>query len=881
MLEMIAAPSSAIRPLAPLPVVQMAKWPPDDGDVARGGGGGGGYPGGIGDPGGGDFKKGKVKPFVALGLVALLAAGGALFLGVNTQLDKEQMTPEKVAQLTTQTLMMSKADQLPQWEKWAKDPDANARLKQEALKQLAWAKDPAGVDFAIAALTSPDQKVRAQAAIALVEYGLPAGEKAKAPLLVALKEAQPESKPQIAWALVELGEPEAFDEVMGLYRQGHLSQVKRLDGANAFDPYKITKLVSLDKLAELHTDASPSVRQLVATVLSRNPSPKYTDALIALVNDKDRDIAAQAAPGLGKIGDARARKPLLDQLQGANVEEKKVFLEALRNGIGTSGLVLALQSVSTETPTKEWHQTRQIFTMIHDLADPKGGDALAAYLGQRGNHIHWQVEAAFALAEIGDLRAVPTLAARLRMDEQKIYGDDSDYEIMLKRDNKERVTAARMIADLATIYPDKHAQIREQSEDAVLFWIREMVSPHANGLRALATMESKKVIPSLRAWANPKKALPLEGQQPPMPEEWVVAQSALRYAGLMKDEPTWPVLINSLTRRPEKADATMESLMSGGMAILGMSLRAIGWGAADGFSEWGDHRAFQPLVKYIEDPKENEQSRLEACAALAWVAKDEDFVTVAEKIKQYSGNSPQDQVRQACFLETLITRPIAGTSDALIGLLVPESSFPVRHAVARAIGKAGIEPNVETMLFEKLKDERLMNDAALALMLGGTPDVAARALAALAGKPKEVVDELQELWYNSFGYWSHLDLNEGHIFRWVENAQAASRIELGGAAQTWVAEQLRRQFKNLQYDNGPHSFTRLVLRNRLLQMARGEDAAVRQGAVNTLLFMQEQGALLALRDEKGPVGALAADAYHRLLNPVVVLGARDFKSEEK
>ena len=882
MLEMNAASSSVIRPpLAPLPLVQMAKWPPDDGDVARGGGGGMGYPGGIGDPGGGDFKKGKVKPFVALGLVALLAVGGALFLGVNTQLDKEQMTPEKVAQLTTQTLMMSKADQLPQWEKWAKDPDANPRLKQEALKQLAWAKDPAGVDMAIAALTSPDQKVRAQAATALVEYGLPAAEKAKAPLLASLKEAQPESKPQIAWALVELGEPEAFDEVMGLYRQGHLSQVQRLDGATAFDPYKITKLVSLDKLAELHTDASPAVRQLVATVLSRNPSPKYTDALIALVNDKDRDIAAQAAPGLGKIGDARARKPLLDQLQGANVEEKKVFLEALRNGIGTSGLVLALQSVSTETATKEWHQTRQIFTMIHDLADPKGGDALAAYLGQRGNHIHWQVEAAFALAEIGDLRAVPTLAARLRMDEQKIYGDDSDYEIMLKRDNKERVIAARMIADLAQIYPDKHAQIREQSEDAVLFWIREMVSPHANGLRALATMESKKVLPSLRAWANPRKALPLEGQQPPMPEEWVVAQSALRYAGMMKDEPTWPVLLNSLTRRPEKADATMESLMSGGMAILGMSLRAIGWGASDGFSEWGDHRAFQPLVKYIEDPKENEQSRLEACAALAWVAKDEDFVTVAEKIKQYGGNSPQDQVRQACFLETLITRPIAGTSDALIGLLTPESSFPVRHAVARAIGKAGIEPNVETMLFEKLKDERLMNDAALALMLGGTPDVAARALAALAGKPKEVVDELQELWYNSFGYWSHLDLNEGHIFRWVENAQAASRIELGGAAQTWVAEQLRRQFKNLQYDNGPHSFTRLVLRNRLLQMARSEDAAVRQGAVNALLFMQEQGMLLALRDEKGPVGQLASDAYHRLLNPVTVIGARDFKSEDK
>ena len=72
-----------------------------------------------------------------------------------------------------------------------------------------------------------------------------------------------------------------------------------------------------------------------------------------------------------------------------------------------------------------------------------------------------------------------------------------------------------------------------------------------------------------------------------------------------------------------------------------------------------------------------------------------------------------------------------------------------------------------------------------------------------------------------------------------------------------------------------------MLRHRLLQMARGQDAAVRQGAINTLLFMQEQGALLALRDEQGPVGALAAEAYHRLKNPVIVIGARDFKSEEQ
>jgi HEAT repeat protein len=866
--------AATIRP----PLVHMAKWPPDDGGM--GAPAGGGFPGAGGfDPGDQNFKKGKIKPLIALLLVGIVAAGGALFLGVNAQLDKEELTPEKVAKLTTQTLMLTRAEQLPKWESWASDPEGNSQLKEEALKQLAWARDPRGVDAAIAALASPEEKLRAQAAIALSEYGLPDAEKARGPLLAALKEAKPESKPQIAWALVELHEPEAFDEAMNLYRLGHLSQVKRLDGATAFNPYKIVELVSLDKFAELHTDESPSVRQLVATVLSRNPSPKYTDALIALVNDKDRDIAAQAAPGLGKIGDERARKPLLEQLHGLNVEDKKVFLDALRDGVGASGLVLALGSVSDENATKTWHQTQQLFRMIRDLADPKGGDALAGYLAQRGNHIHWQVEAAFALAEIGDVRGVPTLAARLRMDEQKIYSDDTDYEMMLKRDNKERVIAARMLADLAVIHPDKHERLRDEAEDALMFWINEMVSPHANGLRALATMESKRVIAPLRAWANPKKPLPLEGQQPPMPEEWVVAQSAMRYAGMMKDKPTWPVLVAALKKRPEKADATMESLMAGGMAILGMSLRAIGVGAAHGFAEWGDHKAFNPLMDYIEEPKNNEQSRMEACSALAWVAADDDFVTIAEKIKKYSGPDPKDQVRQTCLLEALITRPIAGTSDALIGLLVPESGLPVRHAVARAIGKAGIEPNVEAQLFEKLKDDQLVNDAALALMLGGSPDTAARALAGLAGQPKETVDELQELWHGSFGYWSHRDLDEGHIFRYVQNAEAASRIEFDKVPQGWVAEQLRRQFKNLQYDNGPHSFTRVVLRHRLLAMALGDDAAVRTGAINTLRFMQEQGALLALRDEQGEVGKLAQEAYHRLQNPMLVLGAKDFKTE--
>jgi hypothetical protein len=500
------------------------------------------------------------------------------------------------------------------------------------------------------------------------------------------------------------------------------------------------------------------------------------------------------------------------------------------------------------------------------LNDPRGGDYLLKFIETKP-HIHWQTRAALSMAKIGDIRAVPTLAKRLRMDPLKIYSDDNDWEMLLKRDDKERVMAARMIADLAVLHPDKKAQIREQAEAAVAFWIKEMPSPHANGLRALSAMESEAELDQLRDWANPEAELPREGQQPPMPEEWVIAQSALRYVGWMQDQKSWKVLEDALKARPDHIDVTMDSLLQGGLAILGMTLRALGVGASQGFSEWGDPKAFKLLLEYVEEVKENEQSRMEACAALAWTAKPEDMITVAEKIKEYDGPEKSQQFIRTCLLETLITRPVPGTSPALLQLMTPDAALETRHQLARAIGKAGINESLQGKLFEMMKNEALVNDAALALLLGGSPTVAARAVAMYADKEKSTLEELQDLWYRSFGYWSTDDLEKGHIFRWVENAKAVSRVEIRQTPQEWARVLLMRQFDSLQFDNGPHSFTRVVLRYRLWQMANGDDKAKREGAINTLKFMKEQGVLLALREEKGETGKLAAKAYHEMMNP--------------
>jgi len=868
-------PASASRP--PLPQVDLAKWPPDDDGPAVPMPRGGGYPGGYGMDDG-NFKKGRFNPVVILiGILAVVGLG--VFLALGLKQDAEKLTVEQSEERKKQIFLQPKNEQIPQWRTWAAS-EASEELRAEALKQLAWAKDPEGVALAINALNSPSEPVQAMAASALAEYGRPMGEAGRDALLAALKKAGTGAKPQIGWALVAIGDSRAFDDVMQLYRLGHLSSVQRLGGGNAFDASKMVGLVSLDKLASLAGDDSPSVRQLVATVLSDNAEPKWTDTLIKLVQDKDPDVARQAAPGLGRITDPRAREPLIEALKSADKDSRKKFLEALRDGIGTEGLVLALRSVSDDEKLA-WYQTKQIFDMIHDsknggqgLNDPRGGNALYSYIESKP-HIHYQWRAAVALASIGDIRAVPTLAKRMRMDPLKIYSDQRDWEMELKRDDAERVVASRMIADLAMIHPEKRALIAEQAEDGVIFWIHELPSPHANGLRALAAMESSKDIDALRKWSNPTVPLPKEGQQPPMPEEFVVAQSALRYVGWMKDQRSWGVLEKSLNRRKnERAeyDVTMDGLMQGGVAILGMSLRALGVGAADGFSEWRDHRAFKMLLDYVDDVKNNEQSRLSACSALAWVAEKEDFLEIAKRIQGYSGQEKSDQVRRACLLESLIQRPVPGTAPALLSLMSEGSGLETRHQVARAIAKGGFDQQVQAKLNEMMGNEAMMNDAALALILGGTPEVAAQTVATYASKPKAALDELGELWYRSFGYWSTDDLESGLLFKYVDNAEAMTHVSIHQTPQEWARVMLVRQLDNLVFDNGPHSFTRVVLRGRLYDMAKGSDEAKRVGAIRTLKFMKEQGVLLALRDEKGPAGQLARDAYFELMNPKIVSG---------
>jgi HEAT repeat protein len=856
--------------------MDFAKWPPDDDNLPAGppipAGGGGGMASGDGD-----FKTGRFNPaIIVIGIV--IAALGIAFLFFAFRSQGTKLTPQQIADEKKNIYVLPTKDQIPRWQKWAADPNADA-LQQEALMQLAWAEDPSGVDAAIKSLAIGNHRVNGVAAQVLAYYGSPKADAGKPALLQALKTADDSDRPQIVWALVELKEPAVFQQAMGQYRQGFLAKVERLGGGPAFDTEKLAKLVSLDELAKLADDQSSSVRQLVATVLSKNAEPKWTPSLIKLVQDKDIEVAREAANGLGKIGDETARAPLLAALSSSDKDSRQKFLEALRDGIGGVGLVLALDSVKQDSPEQSWFQTKQIMEMLRALSDPRIGDALIKWIENKKPLKHWVGEAGTRMAEVGDIRGAKYLGERMKLDPTKLYEQQRFWEAdeggHLSRTDLPRIVAARMLADLAQMYPEKATELRDAAEEGVLAWISDKPQPHANGLRFLAGIKSEKALQKMRDWAFPKEELPKEGQQPPFPAAFETAQSALRYIGMYHDEASLPKLLDQFKRKKDpKMDITNDGLQGAGLAMLGMALRAVAYGAAQGIAHFGpdaNKTAVDPMMKLIEDVTWHEEARQAACEAIAWVADDKQMVDVAKKAVEFSGKKDAREQRVgACYAGALALRPVPTVVAQLADQLTQQTDLGVRIAIGNAIGKSGFDEATQAKLFEKLKDTEVRNSAALALILGGSSEVAARTVAMYADFGGDALNDLKDHYYRAFGYWSDEDFKRGNIYRWVANAEAITRIRIGDAPQEWARQRLQSQFDNLRFDNGPHSETRVVLRHRLYEDAKKGDASRKKGAIMTLKFMREQGVLMALRQEQGDTGELARKAFFELMNPKAV-----------
>ncbi|HET7538663.1 MAG TPA: hypothetical protein VFK05_02290 [Polyangiaceae bacterium] len=558
--------------------------------------------------------------------------------------------------------------------------------------------------------------------------------------------------------------------------------------------------------------------------------------------------------------------PRVEKSEPSRIDEATLArLRSLRDEQGGAALLAQLGSSPADSE-RSFALHELVFDLLSGLNDPGAADALWTFLS-RPQHPHFETRAAQALAALGDLRAVPFLAHRLRLDASHLYSEAHAWEQPLRRDDSERVTSARLLAELAELHPWARASIAQQAEPDLWFWLVAYPSPHANGLRALASLGSPEHLAELRAWADPQEPLPVAEQQPPLPEAWVIAQSALRYLGQSREPASFAVLLRALDRRPRDLDVSSEAMLSGGVAILAMSLRALGVGAADGLSELRDGRAFNPLLQYAENALNHEQARLSAGAALGWVGSDKELEQLATRVPRGVPGVParEREFQLSCFIEALRGRPLPRVAALLLPMLDARMPPALRDAAARAIGRNSIDRDTQGRLLALLRRPELKTHAALALLLGGSTSAALAAVQSYAGSAQPSLSELRESWSRSFGYFTRDDVANGTLFRYVENADALAALLLSGEPQIWARAELGKSLQALKFDNGPHSVTRVILNDQLRRAARGSDLRVAKLAVRAFVLLGEPGHLLDLSRGPGPVAHAARQAYRALL----------------
>ncbi len=674
--------------------------------------------------------------------------------------------------------------------------------EQNTLESHARAQDDEGLKLATAALKSKSAEERMRGLAALLEY-----EPVKlAPLFEAIAERVTHAegageKAAAAWALVRAGDVRVAAAALALHDSGELTHVKKLDGSAAFDAVVFAKLLAAATVSE---DLARSRRMVMAGALA-----------------------------------------------AADAKTRAVIVRALTEDSG-DGAILAAAAEALD-PSKDFAVLEYLFQRLHAVPDPRAAPALAHY-ADHATHPHFRTEAAFRLAELGDMRAAPHLAWRLGEDPTKIYDAGDPNVVPLRRDDRERVSCARMLAELALMHPEARVQLREMVEAPVTAWMHAHPQPHANALRLLVAVESPQAAPLLRTLADPHDAIPGSGA-PSFPEAYASAQSALRYLGRSHDASAFATLAKQLARKPAAFDASLDALMQGGHAIEGMVYRALTAGAAQGFAELGDAKAIPLLVKLADDGRSSEAARIEACNAVGALAEGPARRDIVSKVRAF-GVDRKRELERSCWLLGLSQRPNSRDDAALVSLLAPKLEPEARHQTARLLGQGGLAASERTRLIEMLKDKTLVHDAALALLFGGDEPSVAKVFAAYEASDTEgaaappPLEPLRQLYAQSVPTFTEDFYDSGALARIATLAVAARSVTFRGAKQEWVLQGLSYQLRQSgEFETGPHTTTRVRLRAKLIADAKTEDTKKRDDALLVLWVLGERAVLDSLGDK--------------------------------
>ena len=274
------------------------------------------------------------------------------------------------------------------------NPDAS--IRKTAADKLGRIKDPRAVEPLIVALKDDrDPTVRTSAAEALGTIGTPAVE----PLIAALKNKDAEVRWRVVESLGKIKDPNAVEPLIAALRGDRDERVRR-EAAEALadirDPRAVEPLIAALK------DREWDVRANSARGLGWGDDPRAFEALlVALTADKDPGVRISAAEALGETRDPRAIEPLigamkndfelplsLNDLMGSSVAESL-------SEIGAPAVEPLIATLQSAGPNSRLYAA----LALCKIRDPRAIEPMIVALKDSDTKI--QMQAALALASIG------------------------------------------------------------------------------------------------------------------------------------------------------------------------------------------------------------------------------------------------------------------------------------------------------------------------------------------------------------------------------------------------------------------------------------------------------------------------------------------------
>ncbi len=877
----------------------------------------------------GDFNKRSFKPAYVVGGLAVAGLIVA-FIVIGKKTAETTLRPEELQEQVRKVLVRPVKEQITEWQKVLDDEKSDEKIKQEAVFQLARLRDKDSLGRFMKLLDKTSNHATTRIiSMALLEFPRDEAAKAKAALEKKFDNANNEDQPQLTAALLYIRDKEYFKKIFDVYRAGKTESAKRVDGGTSFDPEELILITDRATFRGFAKDEKNGVRQLVATVLSKQAAKEDLQTLVDLLKDQDIEVSSAASVGIAKLNDASASKELIAKLAEAektdNETARKRYIEALKNGIGGAGLVYALKVVPTSDDLEA--RGRFIMEQIRELADPSAADAYKEYLKDESNPPHYRSQIALALADIGDADAVPYLGKR--MDQKGIgFNCGSDTSLKCLSNNlgwkkmapvdadpvtfREQTFSSQYIGDLAVLHPDKKAQFLADSGAHIKVFNAWFPMPWLVAYRALVYMGDKESIDwaakVIKDFKLPEDKLINLGDDPTCPPTNKMCTlfklndftTATRYIGTSKDTQFVDTLSKFLERpKTKKGDeirlsfSEMELAQNPGFRE---SLLQTAQAAVDGLAEWGPEagKSAEKLLKLIKDKDHGYFPRLMAGRALGRVASDKDMQAALKEAKAWTDADAKVAVLMAA--QQKASPEVVALALDMIQPTTDPAMLAVNNWAARVVGWGGTK-GLEEKLLKMCEDKDLRVYAALAVTLGGDEDLVRRGLVTFEQKARAEskydgeIASLRNYYLDTFdsrGITAD-DVDSGRFFRFVRNAETMKRMgsssdvnEAGKTTHEWASVYLIAGLKRLDMNaTVPGGMDRLVLRVKLLRAAKTGSDDVKPAAVQTLKFLKEQGSIMSLRSEAGITGELATRAFFELRHPEAAMGAPGDKEKDK